>query len=83
MNEARNTTGLYALIKRVCNLYLGEKIRKQVTFFWCYNSGDVPSDHRIGKKSFWPCQIPKFENNDSNYDSNDDLPDSPSHLREK
>eukprot|EP00957_Ditylum_brightwellii_P001618 125979-Ditylum_brightwellii.AAC.1 len=33
MNKARNAIGLYALTKKVRNLYLGETARGKVTFF--------------------------------------------------
>eukprot|EP00957_Ditylum_brightwellii_P132080 10070400-Ditylum_brightwellii.AAC.1 len=38
MNKARNVIGLYALTKKVHNLYLGETSRKKVAFFWFCNN---------------------------------------------
>eukprot|EP00957_Ditylum_brightwellii_P129743 9897067-Ditylum_brightwellii.AAC.1 len=72
MNKARNAIGIYALTKKVHNLYLGETARKKVTFFWFCNNVDVPNHHKIDRNLFCPCCLQRLENDD---DTDYDIPD--------
>eukprot|EP00957_Ditylum_brightwellii_P198642 15139868-Ditylum_brightwellii.AAC.1 len=53
--------GLYALTKKVHNLYLGGSAWEKMAFLWFLNSGDVPDNHEIDRNSFAHVKFKNFK----------------------